>query len=153
VITTAADMSRWLEFHLNTGRDSAGNQLLPVSYWLQMHSPQITLGRVLFPVVRPWFPVSDIYSAYGLGWRLGLYRGTSVRRSCYRFVIRKLLFITVLPPDAMLARYTLSVCLSVRLSVTRRYCTETAKRRITQTIPHETQREFISIAPRAVSLQ
>lgn len=75
VITTSADMTRWLEFHLNAGRDSAGNQLLPVSYWLQMHSPQITLGRALFPLVRPWFPVSDVNFAYGLGWRLGLYRG------------------------------------------------------------------------------
>jgi len=40
--------------------------------------------------------------------------------------------------DAMLARYLLSscVCLSVRLSVTTRSFTKTAKRRITQTTPH-----------------
>ena len=75
VITTATDMTRWLEFQLNTGRDSAGNQLLPVGYWLQIHAPQMALGAALFPVARPWFPVADTYSAYGLGWRLGLYRG------------------------------------------------------------------------------
>jgi len=43
-------------------------------------------------------------------------------------------FKRVLPHDAMLARYVLSSCirLSVCLSVTNRYCIETAKGRITQ---------------------
>jgi len=77
VITTAADMTRWLEFQLNMGRDATGNQLLPVSYWIQIHSPQMVLEHPLLPVVRPWFPAADTYSAYGFGWRLGLYRGTS----------------------------------------------------------------------------
>jgi len=75
VVTTAADMTRWLAFHLNTGRDSSGNQLLPVADWRQMHAPQMVLGDALVPVVRPWFPVADTRSAYGLGWKLGLYRG------------------------------------------------------------------------------
>jgi len=44
----------------------------------------------------------------------------------------------VLPRDAMLARYMLSssVCPSVRLSVTCRHCTKTAKRRIMQITPY-----------------
>jgi len=43
------------------------------------------------------------------------------------------------PYDAMLARYLLSPCvrLSVRLSVTSRHCTKTAKCRITQTTPYD----------------
>ena len=42
----------------------------------------------------------------------------------------------ILPLDAMLARYNAVVeCLSVRPSVTRRYCTKMAKRMITQTTP------------------
>ena len=82
VITTAADMTRWLEFQLNTGRDAAGNQLLPVDYWLQMHSPQMVLDQPLLPVVKPWFPAADTYTAYGLGWRLGLYRGKSTTTGC-----------------------------------------------------------------------
>ena len=81
IISTANDMTRWLEFHLNTGRDAAGNQLLPVSYWLQIHSPQMVLDQPQLPVVRPWFPASDTYSAYGFGWRLGMYRGMS--KLCY----------------------------------------------------------------------
>jgi len=52
----------------------------------------------------------------------------------------------VLQRDALLARYMLSlcaclsVCLSVGLSVTRRYCSKTAKHRITQTTPWVAQR-------------
>jgi len=76
VITTAADMTRWLQFQLNTGSDPAGNILLPVSYWRQMHSPQMALELPRLPLVRPWFPVADTCSAYGLGWRIGLYHGT-----------------------------------------------------------------------------
>ena len=49
--------------------------------------------------------------------------------------IRVMRLVSFLSHDAMLARYMLSscVCLSVRPSVTRRYCTKTAKHRITQT--------------------
>jgi len=75
VITTATDMTRWLEFQLSSGRDKAGNQLLPVNYWLQIHSPQMALEHPRLPVVRPWFPAADTYSAYGFGWRIGMYRG------------------------------------------------------------------------------
>jgi len=51
----------------------------------------------------------------------------------------------ILPRDAMLARYMLSscVCLSVCLSVTRRYCTKTAKHRITQKIRWSRDSSFL----------
>jgi len=43
-----------------------------------------------------------------------------------------------LPREAMLsAVYAVVVCLSVCVSVTLRYCIKTAKRRITQTTPHD----------------
>ena len=45
---------------------------------------------------------------------------------------------TFLPRDAMLsAVYAVVVCLCVCVSVTLRYCIKTAKRRITQTTPHD----------------
>ena len=53
------------------------------------------------------------------------------------------LFVAFLPRDAMLAQYILSswvcpsVCPSVHLSFTHRYCTKTTKRRIMQTTPHD----------------
>jgi len=44
--------------------------------------------------------------------------------------------VAFLPRDVMLAQYMLSLYLSVRLSVTSRYCTKIAKRRITQKTTH-----------------
>ena len=49
--------------------------------------------------------------------------------------VSKFIEVRFLPHYAMLARYTLSSCLPVCLSVTNRHCTETAKRRIAQTTP------------------
>jgi len=51
---------------------------------------------------------------------------------------RKETFLTFLPRDALLsAVYAVVVCLCVCVSVTLRYCIKTAKRRITQTTPHD----------------
>ena len=66
-------------------------------------------------------------------------RATSVT-ICHTYVLRACDWFTnnLLPPDAMLARWLLScVRLSVRLSVTRRYCTTTAKPRIIQKTSHD----------------
>ena len=58
-------------------------------------------------------------------------------QKCFKF------FFSFLPRDAMHPRYTshgplsVSVCLSVSVSVTSRSVTKTAKRRITQTTPHD----------------
>jgi len=44
------------------------------------------------------------------------------------------------------AVYAVVVCLSVCLSVTLQYCIKTAKRRITQIMPHESTRTLVSDA-------
>jgi len=46
-----------------------------------------------------------------------------------------------LPRDAMLTQYMLPSC--VRLSATRRYCTQMAKRRITHTTPYDSSRTLV----------
>ena len=55
----------------------------------------------------------------------------------------------ILPRDAMLARYMPSscVCLSIYLSAASRCSTETAKRRITQTTPHDNSRTPVFWCP------
>ena len=75
VITTALDMVKWTNFQLNQGRTDSGHQLLPVQYWMQMHSPQVSMGNMMVPIHKPWFPIEDSYTTYGFGWRLGSYRG------------------------------------------------------------------------------
>ena len=54
-------------------------------------------------------------------------------------IITKFCYIyTFLPRDALLsAVYAVVVCLCVCVSVTLQYCIKTAKRRITQTTPHD----------------
>jgi len=53
-------------------------------------------------------------------------------------------FSQFLPREAMLsAVYAVVVCLSVCLSVTLRYCIKTAKRRITQTTPHDSHMTLV----------
>ena len=52
-----------------------------------------------------------------------------------------------LPRDALLsAVYAVVVCLCVCVSVTLRYCIKTAKRRITQTTPHDSPTILVSDA-------
>ena len=66
-------------------------------------------------------------------------------RSCSCITCILQIYWHVLPRDATLARcmlsscVRLSVCPSVRQSVTSRHCTKTAKHRITQTMPHDSQ--------------
>jgi len=49
----------------------------------------------------------------------------------------------ILPCHAVLARYAVVVCPSVGLSVRRRYCVKTVKRRITQTTTHDSPRTLV----------
>jgi len=87
-----------------------------------------------------WNHTCDLYhffvhDAYGRGCVL-------LRRRCNKLTIRTFGFVDImfLPRDAMLAQYMLSscVCLFVLPSVGHtRYCTKTAKRKITQTAPYD----------------
>jgi len=61
-------------------------------------------------------------------------------RLCKPFQVPYFVFVArrayCLPRDAMLARYMLSSCLSVRVSVTGQYCVKTAELQIMHTTPH-----------------
>ena len=71
-----------------------------------------------------------------LGDRNYNYRPTVLNR---RTIVVAKCLIKFLPREAMLsAVFAVVVCLCVCLSVTLRYCIKTAKRRITQTTPHDT---------------
>ena len=57
-----------------------------------------------------------------------------------------------LPRDALLsAVYAVVVCLCVCVSVTLRYCIKTAKRRITQTTPHDSPMTLSFLTPKIVA--
>ena len=62
---------------------------------------------------------------------------------CHAYTQRDMI---LLLHDAMLARYVVVVCLSVRPSVTRRYCIKTAKHSITQITSHHSPGTQFSVA-------
>ena len=85
IISNAVDMERWMSFQLAGGRSADGRQIVAPSYWHQLHSPQSAVDRPpgSMAIERPRFPVSDTVDVYGLGWRLGYYRGISKPLSRY----------------------------------------------------------------------
>jgi len=90
--------------------------------------------------IRCWFPVPEIgirKPVSGTGWPDTLER--------YFFTIQAPITAKVCvsyighfhPRDAMLTRYAVIACLSVRTSVTSYSCIKAAKHMITQTTPHD----------------
>jgi len=64
--STIADMSRWVQFHLDKGRVGR-KQLVSRENLRQMHTPQMIAGQSQYEEIH--FP------SYGLGWGIELYRG------------------------------------------------------------------------------
>ena len=71
ILSTAADMAKWLRFLLDSGR-VAGRRLVSPRNFAELFRPQQT-------VQRPFYPTATLtnlhYQAYGLGWILQDYRG------------------------------------------------------------------------------
>src|SRR6266550_3276023 len=71
ILSTAADMAKWLRFLLDSGR-VAGRRLVSARNFAELFRPQQT-------VQRPFYPTATLtnlhYQAYGLGWILQDYRG------------------------------------------------------------------------------
>ena len=78
MISTAEDMAKWLQFHINEGQVSYnGRALLPKEQLLQTYEPEMASP---FPMNRrdlwrPKYPVSDINMSYNMGWLTNIYRG------------------------------------------------------------------------------
>ena len=81
MISTAEDMAKWLQFHINDGRVSYnGRALLPKEFLLQTYQPEMASP---FPMNRrdlwkPKYPVSDINMSYNMGWLTNIYRGDNL---------------------------------------------------------------------------
>ena len=74
VVSTADDMTNWLRFHLNGGKNENGSQVVDNEFLQRTYqSEQVTIGDTLF--LRPEIPVTDVRDTYGLAWWKGFYRG------------------------------------------------------------------------------
>jgi hypothetical protein len=71
VQTSAADLARWMRFHLNDGVLD-GRRFVSDSAMREMHSPQVIIATT--PEMRRARLV-EFFAAYGMGWQVMDYRG------------------------------------------------------------------------------
>ena len=76
ILSTADDMAKWLQFHLNEG-DINGQQLLPKEKLKETYLPQMPSTAPLNKrdMVKPTYPVTDISMSYNMGWETNVHRG------------------------------------------------------------------------------
>lgn len=74
IYSTPADMGNWILFHLKSGTDYNGGQIVNKSALLETYK-----GHMVTPVFRslfkPDFPISDAVISYNMGWLTSVYRG------------------------------------------------------------------------------
>lgn len=77
ILSNALDMAEWIKFHLNSGRDSNNNPVLDNDILEDAHKAQNSISSSSTDKYykKPIVPVTMSVSNYGLGWRLGHYRG------------------------------------------------------------------------------
>ena len=82
-MTTAEDMAKWLKFNLNNyNAESTPNKdlyssIVSPEWHKELHSPQNIIPEDASDRLykKPTCPVSYTTPNYGLGWKLGSYRG------------------------------------------------------------------------------
>lgn len=76
ISSTAGDMARWLQLHLNAGQYE-GQALVSEENLTQMHSPQMLLRGIAPLTGSEQIEAFDEIGvgSYGLGWRINTYRG------------------------------------------------------------------------------
>ncbi|WAR28018.1 hypothetical protein MAR_013722 [Mya arenaria] len=78
MLSSAEDMTRYLQFVLNDGNTTTGEQLIDPKLFSEAFSAAIPVksgSPVKFAVSKPTFPVSDVLGGYGYGWFESSYDG------------------------------------------------------------------------------
>ena len=78
-MSCARDMSKWMLFHLNKGRNQHGQQILTEDQIKMLHKRRhIILGsRIESQLSQPDVPVSTSETNYALAWKCAVYRGNT----------------------------------------------------------------------------
>jgi hypothetical protein len=69
-------MSNWMRFHLNGGKSNSGEEIVPTATLIETYKPQMQAFDVPPTIVKPIFPISDVYSSVDMGWFTNIDRGT-----------------------------------------------------------------------------
>ncbi|XP_046565563.1 uncharacterized protein LOC124274267 [Haliotis rubra] len=73
VYSNAQDMAKWLRFHLNSGKNEQGHQVVGAQALQDTYHPNTAWYTTY--LTRDTFPVDDLIYSYAMGWRNGVYRG------------------------------------------------------------------------------
>ncbi|KAL3887929.1 hypothetical protein ACJMK2_000314 [Sinanodonta woodiana] len=77
VLSNALDMAKWMMFHLSGGRNTEGVWVLREGVLGETHAKHqpIPTSTISSYLTRPVAPVTFSEDNYGLGWKIGYYRG------------------------------------------------------------------------------
>ncbi|XP_059148723.1 protein flp-like [Physella acuta] len=76
IMSSADDMAKWMNFHLNASQNGTGDQVLKPELLDELHEGKFYVGDETSSDLKyPQFPVATSDSVYGLGWRIGFFRG------------------------------------------------------------------------------
>ncbi len=74
--SSAKDMAKWLRFHLRSGTNEHGVQVVEKSILQDTYQAEVVSSLMYMPEMeRPNTPVTHTYDMYGMGWFVGYYRG------------------------------------------------------------------------------
>ncbi|XP_070532205.1 uncharacterized protein [Ptychodera flava] len=74
IFSNAVDMAEYMKFHLRYGKNEAGEQVVDESALRNTYTPAFTMSSTCC-LYKPYYPVDDTRTMYGLGWHKGSYRG------------------------------------------------------------------------------
>nr|KAG5709960.1 hypothetical protein BaRGS_030002 [Batillaria attramentaria] len=75
-ITTADDMTKWMNFHLYEGVNAKGQRVMAKESVQELHKPRTAMPSSTMTLFQqPDIPVTTSFDIYAMGWWRGYYRG------------------------------------------------------------------------------
>lgn len=93
VMSNALDITKWIKFHLSGGKNEAGHQIVDANSLAYIYRPRnvimsSTVGKYF---TKPKVPVTTTETSYGFGWKIGYYKGNTMKhvpilRICFKVI-------------------------------------------------------------------
>lgn len=80
ILTNGIDYAKWMNFHLNNGKDKSGLPLLKEESFAYLHEPHNLIKTTGNYFRQPRVPVITAETSYAFGWKNGYYRGYRILR-------------------------------------------------------------------------
>lgn len=73
ILTNGIDYAKWMNFHLNNGKDKSGSPLLNANSFAYLHAPHNLITSTGKYFRQPLVPVTTADTSYAFGWKNGYY--------------------------------------------------------------------------------